>query len=184
MQSLGFPHRASTTASLCIPTCSGCVCVSGNAACGRPTSQGGPGLDHASISMTHLASFMQLAESETHEEHGVDAAQHPGQLLLVCLQQQDSFPLFVPWLSLFVPWFPFFVPWFPLTWPLISLFCHLVSLFCPFCPCYSSYVQDLYMSACSMRTASPNLPAAMGQFPLTSLPCFLFFCPFSLFFYI
>ncbi len=64
--------------------------------------------------MTHLAGFMQLAESETHEEHGVDAAQHPGQLLLVCLQQQDSFPLFVPWL------FPFC--------PLVSLFCPLVSL--------------------------------------------------------
>ena len=74
-----------------------CVCASdfaslGNAACRQPTSQGGPGLDHAGISMTHLAGFMQLAESEAHEEHGVDAAQHPGQLLLVCLQQQNSFP--------------------------------------------------------------------------------------------
>ena len=42
----------------------------------RHTSQGGPGLDHAGISMTHLACLMQLAESEAHEEHGIDAAQH------------------------------------------------------------------------------------------------------------
>ena len=85
---------------LCILTCSWYVCASdfappGNAASGQPTSQGGPGLDHASISMTHLAGFVQLAESEAHEEHGVDAAQHPRQLLLICLQQQNSFSQFL-----------------------------------------------------------------------------------------
>ncbi len=45
--------------------------------------------------MTHLAGFVQLAESEAHEEHGVDAAQHPRQLLLICLQQQNSFSQFL-----------------------------------------------------------------------------------------
>ena len=42
----------------------------------RHTSQGGPCLDHAGVCVTHLACLMQLAESEAHEEHGVDAAQH------------------------------------------------------------------------------------------------------------
>lgn len=49
------------------------------------TSQGGPGFDHAGICMAHFPSFMQLAEAEAHEEHGIDAAQHPRQLLLIYL---------------------------------------------------------------------------------------------------
>ena len=56
--------------------------------------------------MAHFAGFVQLAESEAHEEHGVDAAQHPSQLLLVCLHQQDTFSN----LSLA---FPFLSPGFP-----------------------------------------------------------------------
>ena len=37
--------------------------------------------------MTHLARLMQFAESEAHQKHGIDAAQHPCQLLLVSLRQ-------------------------------------------------------------------------------------------------
>ena len=51
------------------------------------TSQGCPGFDHAGIGVAHLAGFLQLAEAEAHEEHGIDAAQHPCQLLLVSLRQ-------------------------------------------------------------------------------------------------
>ena len=40
--------------------------------------------------MAHLASLVQLTESEAHEEHGIDAAQHPRQLLLVSLQAACS----------------------------------------------------------------------------------------------
>jgi hypothetical protein len=161
MQPLCFAHRASTTASLSIPTCR-CACASDSTppakvACWQPTSQGCPGLDHAGISMTHLAGFMQLAESEAHEEHGVDAAQHPGQLLLVCLQQWDSFPQC----------------------------CSLVSCFLFFSPYSSSYVQNLYMSACSIRSgflmnmfACSNVSFSL-YFPAFPF-CFLFF----LFYYV
>lgn len=146
MQPLCFAHRASTTASLSIPTCR-CACASDSTppakvACWQPTSQGCPGLDHAGISMTHLAGFMQLAESEAHEEHGVDAAQHPGQLLLVCLQQWDSFPQC----------------------------CSLVSCFLFFSPYSSSYVQNMYMSACSIRSGF-----LMNMFACSNVSFSLFF---------
>lgn len=146
MQPLCFAHRASTTASLSIPTCR-CACASDSTppakvACWQPTSQGCPGLDHAGISMTHLAGFMQLAESEAHEEHGVDAAQHPGQLLLVCLQQWDSFPQC----------------------------CSLVSCFLFFFPYSSSYVQNMYMSACSIRSGF-----LMNMFACSNVSFSLFF---------
>ena len=98
--------------------------------------------------MAHLAGFMQLAESEAHEEHGVDAAQHPGQLLLVCLQQQDSFPQFRP----------------------------LASFSFVFFPCSTMYEQSVYILGCSTRTGSlrASLPAAMGRFLSFSRLPFLF----------
>ena len=98
--------------------------------------------------MTHLAGFMQLAESEAHEEHGIDAAQHPGQLLLVCLQHGDSFPQLRP----------------------------LASFSFVLLPCSARYVQSVYVLGYSIRTCFliELLPAAMECFLLFARVSFLF----------